>query len=379
MFYRKGSEDMSQPLRRYLECQADRVEAVLAAHRAPGYVTGGAVGPRLVRFFVDPAPNTRFSTLRALADDLALALRVPSLCIERGKEGVVLEFPNPEPHPVTLLSLLSDAGPLPLSTALLGLTEEGKPLLARLSSPDVAHVLIAGTTGSGKSALLRAIAVSLVLSHHPAALRLLCVDIKGRTFRSLGGAPHLLRPPVMEAAEAVEALRSLVRVMELRDRRGENAPRIVLMIDELADLLFQESELAGRQRGVHSQIAALLTRLVQRGREAGIHVIAATQRPSSAILDGLLRANFPLRLVGKVASPEDARIAAGRGGTNAHLLNGRGDFLAVGTGPQSIRFQVALIEDADAQQAVVTLPYPRPALSPPQDGAPAIVTPVSVR
>ena len=356
---------MSKPLRRYLEYQADRVEAVLAAHRAPGRVTGGSVGPRLIRFFLDPAPHIRFSAVRSLADDLALALRVSSLCVERSEEGVVLEFPNPDPHPVTFLKLFSEVEPLPVATALLGLTDKGTPLLARLSSPEVAHVLISGTTGSGKSVLLRAVALSLILSHHPGALRLLCLDPKGRAFRSLEGAPHLLRPPVKGIAEAVEALHSLVRAMELRDQRGENAPRIVLLIDELADLILKEEAMTKGKRAMRPQIPDALTRLAQRGREAGIHIVAATQRPSSAILSGLLRANFPLRLVGRVVSAEDARMAAGRGGTNAHLLEGRGDFLAVSGGVQAIRFQVAFIGDAEIQQAIASLPHARPALPAP--------------
>lgn len=356
---------MAQSLRPYLEYQADRVEAVLVAHRAPARITGGTVGPRLIRFFLNPAPQVRLSAIRALADDLALALRVPNLRVAAGPEGLVLEFPHPEPRPVTLLELLPEVAPLPVSACVLGLTEEGSPLLARLASPEVAHILIAGTTGSGKSALLRTIAASLILSHRPAVLRLLCIDPKGRTFAPLSGLGAvaegegpLLRPPVTEVAEAVEALQSLVRVMEARDRRGENAPRLVVMIDELADLILQEAT-------VGRAVETALTRLVQRGREAGIHVIAATQRPSAAVLSGVVRANFPLRLVGKVVSAEDARVAAGQAGTGAHLLAGRGDFLAVGGSAQPIRFQVAFIGEDELRQQVRGLRRGQPALQGP--------------
>ena len=158
---------MARSLRQYLNYQADRVESVLAAHRAPGRITGGTVGPRLIRFVLDPAPHIRFSKVRALADDMALALRVSSLQVQRSREGVVLEFPNPNPRPVTLDRLLPEVMPMPVSAALLGLTEDGSPLLARLAAPEVSHILIAGTTGSGKSALLRTIAASLILSHSP--------------------------------------------------------------------------------------------------------------------------------------------------------------------------------------------------------------------
>jgi len=336
---------VSQPLRDYLESQANLVEDVLTAHRAPSRVTGGTVGPRLIRFFVDPEPRVRVSAIRRLTEDLALALRVSSLKIDQGREGLVVSFPNPKARAVSLLDLLPVVEPLPDFAALLGLTEDGAPLLARLSSPQVAHILIAGTTGSGKSVLLRTIALSLTLAHHPRALRLICLDPKGRAFRPLAGLPHLLRPPVSAISEAREALASLVRVMEWRDRRRESAPRVVVLLDELAELVQQGGE----------GIAAPLVRLAQRGREAGIHLVAATQRPSAAVLGGLLRANFPLRLVGRVTSATDARVAAGRGGTEAHLLEGRGDFLAVGSGAEVIRFQAAYVSGAEMRREVEVL------------------------
>ncbi len=355
---------MSRSLRPYLEYQADRVEAVLAAHRTPGRVTGGTVGPRSIRFFLNPAPHIRFASIKRLADDLALAMQVPTLNVDRGKEGVILEFSNPNPRPVTLLNLLPEAMPMPVATALLGLTDDGAPLLARLSAPEVAHILVSGTTGSGKSVLLRTIAASLALTHTPSLLQMLCIDPKGRAFPAFNGIPHLTRKPIVDVAEALEALRSVVRVMDSRDRRGEapiasrnaivshdegiqgtSIPRIVIFIDELADLVMQGE----------APFTDTLTRLVQRGRQAGIHVIAATQHPSSAILSSVMRANFPLRLVGRVVSADDARVASGRAGTNAHLLNGRGDFLAVSGGENPIRFQVAYIDEKELRQQMAML------------------------
>ncbi|MDF1514623.1 MAG: DNA translocase FtsK [Anaerolineae bacterium] len=336
-------------LKPYLDYQADRIEAVLATHKVPGRVTGGTVGPRQILFNLDPAPQVRVNAIKHLAEDLALALRVAHLRVDRGSAGIVLSFANPEPREVRLLDIIPQVVPVPVSAAVLGLTEKGVPLLARLASPEVGHILVAGTTGSGKSVLLRTLAASLVLTHQARALRLVCIDPKGWTFRSLVGTRHLQRKPVSEAREVIEVLRSLLRTMEIRDRRAETAgsntgnPRIVVLVDELADLVMY---------GGHD-VLDMLARLVQRGREAGIHIVGATQYPSSAILSAVVRANFPLRLVGKTTSAQDARVASGRAGTGAHLLDGRGDFLAVNGGADPLRFQVATISEKEVRRGIV--------------------------
>jgi DNA segregation ATPase FtsK/SpoIIIE-like protein len=159
------------------------------------------------------------------------------------------------------------------------------------------------------------------------------VDGKGRLVPPGFATPHVLRVASRDE-EMRYVLRSLVQLMERRDEQGIHLPRVVVLVDELADLVMS---VEGAEE--------LLVRLVQRGREAGVHMVAATQRPSAAILSGVLRANFPLRLVGRVASTHDARVAAGRGGTDAHQLTGRGDFLAVWSEVQ--RFQVPLVTRDD--------------------------------
>ena len=331
-----------------LNLQADRLEAVLNAHRAPGRITGGTVGPRHIRFIFNPAPHIRFASIKRLADDLALALRVPHLTVDRSTQGIVLAFNNPSPQKVALKSLIEQVVPVPASTVVLGLSDDGVPLLARLSSPDVAHILIAGTTGSGKSILLQCMAASLIRTHSPDVIRLLCIDPKGRTFSPLSNTPHMARNPIANIDEALEAIHSLCRTVELRDQRSEypgehrGTPWIIVFIDELADLIMQGGKTT----------IEMLTRLAQRGREAGIHLVAATQHPSSAILSGMIRANFPLRLVGKVTSAQDARIASGRAGTNAHCLGGRGDFVAISGGDEPLRFQVPNITREDLHRTV---------------------------
>jgi S-DNA-T family DNA segregation ATPase FtsK/SpoIIIE len=270
-----------------------------------------------------------------------LALGTPSARLTRTNGTLSLEVPRADSRFVSLRVLdtrlqkddhlrraLASSG-----TAMLGIDGEGVPLLLRLSSPDVAHCLIAGTTGSGKTELARTLIASLVLHHKPRDIQLALFDPKGRGFLPFARAPHLLFSIVREPEETLERARYLVSEMERRDRDLISCPRVVIVIDELADLL----------QSCGSELEALLTRLVQRGRSAGFSVVACTQKPSARVVGSLVKANFPVRLVGRVASTDDARVASGIGGTGAEKLMGRGDFILI-AGGQTIRFQAAQIK-----------------------------------
>jgi S-DNA-T family DNA segregation ATPase FtsK/SpoIIIE len=154
---------------------------------------------------------------------------------------------------------------------VLGLEQNGTPLLLRLPAPNVAHVLVVGTTGSGKTALARSLLVSLAMYNRQSQVQLVLLDPKGRGFGPLQRLPHTLGSVASTPAEATERLRWLVEEMERRDREGENRPALVVGIDELADLLMTGG----------APVEALLTRLSQRGREAGIHLVACTQKPTA--------------------------------------------------------------------------------------------------
>jgi S-DNA-T family DNA segregation ATPase FtsK/SpoIIIE len=331
-------------MRKMLEYQADRIEGVLVQHKVPGRVTGGTVTPRWIRFKVLPALGARVSRIKGLSEDLAVALDASSCRVARQGAAVMVEIPRDDPRPVHLRSLLDQLRDVPPVTAVLGIADDGAPLLIRLPSPDVAHILVAGTTGSGKTALLRTIVLSLAVRHPGRGeLQLVLLDPKGRAFGDLAGLPQLGRL-VARAEEATEALGSLVRLMERRDARREDRPSVVVVIDELADLMMTGGAEAERH----------LTRLVQRGREAGIHVVAATQKPSAAVIGSLVKANFPVRLVGKVASAQDASVASGWPGTGAERLLGKGDFVAVAEG-RLHRFQAAYISKQEAAEIVAAL------------------------
>ena len=228
---------------------------------------------------------------------------------------------------------------VPRVTALLGVDEEGEPLFLRLDSPDVAHVLVAGTTGSGKTVLMRVIGLTLALWNRQRHVQLVLIDPKERGLAPLVGLPHVWSGDVISRPDHVTAaLEWLVALMEERDHLGRGWPRVVVLLDELAEVLV----LGGKR----AQTA--LTRLVQRGREAGIHLVAATQKPAAAVLGSLMKGNFPVRIVGRVASADDARVAAGLPGTGAERLRGHGEFLLVASG-EIIRF-LAPYADVDTLQ-----------------------------
>ena len=323
--------------RDYLNFQADRIEAVLASHRVPVRVDGGALSPRWMRFFVAAAPGARLSLVRNLSEEIAMALGAENVRIARDGHHVAVEVARPDPEPTLLLPMLRGLNPPP-HTACLGLADDGRPLLMRLSSPDVAHVLVAGATGSGKTELMRAIAISLALTNRQCHLQFALIDTKARGFAPLVNLPHLMTPPAFDVESARDVLEWLNDEMDRRDRSGISSPRIAILVDEAVDLLM----VGGKE------IETLLIRLAQRGREAGLHLIIGAQKPSAGVL-GPVKANLPLRLVGRVSSADDARIATGIAASGAEKLAGRGDFLAV-SGGQVTRFQSAYLSAHDWAQ-----------------------------
>jgi len=337
--------------KRLLNFQADKIEMVLAAHRAPARVWGGRLTPRTIQFHLAPAANTKLTRLQALTEEVALALGTPSARLTRTNGTLSLEVPRSDSRFVSLAQLtqrlegddilrraLACAG-----TAILGIDAEGVPLLLRLASPDVAHCLIAGTTGSGKTELARTLVASLAGHQRPRDLQLALFDPKQHGFAPFAHLPHLLFPIVSDPDQMPGRLGYLVAEMERRDRERIERPHIVIVVDELADVLLS----------CGPEVEELLTRLVQRGRSAGLSVVACTQKPTARAVGTVMRANFPVRLVGRVTSPDDARVAAGIGGTGAEKLAGRGDFLLI-AGGQMIRFQAAQAGARDLAAAITS-------------------------
>lgn len=319
-------------MKHQLELQADRLEAVFLSHKLEGKVWGGQVTARTIRFQVAAPLEARTDAFVRLADEFARSLAVASVRVYRQNAAICIEVPLPGASATLTLDDVEPLAPaaLPACTAILGLDSAGKALLLRLTSPDVTHVLIAGMTGSGKTVLLRTALASLARRNPPASLRMVLVDPKGgRGLEPVAAFPHVLGRLVTFPAEAADALAWAVAEMERRHQERQFPYRLIVAIDELADLAL-----------TYPAAIDHLTRLAAMGREAGVHLIAGTQRPAASVLSGLLKANFPVRLVGQVASAADATVATGRAGTGAEDLAGRGDFLLV-AGGRVIRFQAA--------------------------------------
>jgi S-DNA-T family DNA segregation ATPase FtsK/SpoIIIE len=321
-----------------LNLQADKIEMVLAAHKAPARVWGGRLTPRTVQFHLALAANTKLARLEALTEEVALALGVPSVRLTRVNCTLSLEVQRNDSRFVPLAELAARLKNDPTlhcalsvpGTAILGLDSEGVPLLLRLSSPDVAHVLIAGTTGSGKTEMARTVITSLTMWQKPRDLRLALFVTKLQGFTQFQGDSHLVFPVVTNPKHAHDKMQELVGEMDRRSQVATCYPRIVVIVDELIDLLEAGGE----------KLEMSLTQLVRRGRDVGISVIVCVRNSSVRVAGGLMEESFPVRLVGHVAKADDARIAAGISGTGAEKLAGRGDFLLV-AGTQIIRFQAA--------------------------------------
>ena len=327
-----------------LEFQADRIEMTLSSHKVRSRVSGGTVTPRFIRYDLTVGQGTRLRRLHDLTEELALALNAPACRVLRRDGRVQVEVPRSDPKRVPFEKVVSRLGRVPPVTAFLGLDEDAVPVLLRFPSPDVAHVLVAGNTGSGKTMLARTVALSLAMLNPPRHVQMVLIDPKRRGFAPLSKLPHLLTPLIDSSSRAALVLARLVEEMERRDRCENSTPHIVVFIDELADLV-----MAGRRT-----IERPLTRLAQRGREAGIHLVACTQRPTAGIIGGLVKSNFPVRVVGSVASAEDAKIASGLPRTGAQLLLGKGDFIVVARG-EMLRVQGPYASSQEVRQTVSRL------------------------
>jgi len=311
----------------------------LAHFKIEGDVVRTYAGPVVSTFEFKPAANVKVSKILNLQDDLAMALSAETIRIQApipGKDVVGIEIPNDTVETIYLRELLDDklfktaASPL---TIALGKDIVGKPFVTDLKK--LPHLLIAGTTGSGKSVGINAMILSLLYKNSPDQLRLLMIDPKMLEFSIYNDIPHLLTPVITKPKQAIAALNNMVAEMERRyelmaDSRtknienynekvkkigGEHFPYIVVIIDELADLMMTSGK----------DVEISIARLAQKSRACGIHLIVATQRPSVDVVTGLIKANLPSRISYRVGQKVDSKIILDQVG--AESLLGRGDML----------------------------------------------------
>jgi S-DNA-T family DNA segregation ATPase FtsK/SpoIIIE len=372
-----------------IEQMGQKLIETLQTFRVEGAIAGRTVGPVVTQYEVAPGPGVKVGRIAALADDLALAMRAPSLRIVApipGKAAVGIEVPNPMPRMVHVRELIEGAEyhrPTRALPIALGKNLEGDAVVADLAK--MPHLLIAGVTGSGKSVCINTIITSLIYTHPPEKLKLLMIDPKMVELSMYAALPHLGLPVVTNHHKAASVLKWAVWEMERRYRLlhanharniadfnkkveekkplkgpretlatqagiqkelpldGEYTdgivPYIVLIVDELADLMLT----------VQGEIETPLATLAQKARAIGIHLVLATQRPSVNVITGLIKANFPCRVAFRVSAKVDSRTILDQNG--AETLLGNGDMLFLPPGKSELlRVQGAFISTDETER-----------------------------
>jgi len=372
-----------------IEQMGQKLIETLQTFRVEGSIAGRTVGPVVTQYEVAPGPGVKVGRIAALADDLALAMRAPSLRIVApipGKAAVGIEVPNPMPRMVHVRELIEGADYQRSTRALpiaLGKNLEGDPVVADLAK--MPHLLIAGVTGSGKSVCINTIITSLIYTHPPEKLKLLMIDPKMVELSMYAALPHLGLPVVTNHHKAASVLKWAVWEMDRRYRllhanharnivdfnkkveekkplkgpretlatqagiqkelpldgeyTGGIFPYIVLIVDELADLMLT----------VQGEIETPLATLAQKARAIGIHLVLATQRPSVNVITGLIKANFPCRIAFRVSAKVDSRTILDQNG--AETMLGNGDMLFLPPGKSALlRVQGAFISTDETER-----------------------------
>ncbi len=319
---------------------------------------GANIGPRVTQYTLKPPSNVKLTKITALENNLALDLAATSIRLEApipGQRAVGIEVPNKKSATVVMSSLLKSKEWAGLHDKPLGFVI-GKDISNNAVVADLAkmpHLLVAGQTGSGKSVMINTFLTSLLYHNSPSDLKLILVDPKQVEMAPYNDIPHLLTPVINEPEKCISALKWAVAEMERRLRtmaevgkrnigeyntlkKEEGMPHIVIVIDELADLMMMAAR----------DVEALIVRLAQKARAAGIHLVLATQRPSVDVITGLIKANVPARIAFTVASQVDSRTIIDQMG--AEKLLGMGDMLLLTSGmSKPVRVQAAFISDEE--------------------------------
>ena len=354
-----------------IQANAKKLEKTFQSFGVKARVTQVHLGPAVTKYEVLPDTGVKVSKIVSLSDDLALALAARDIRIEApipGKSAIGIEVPNQEVAIVSLREVLeAKENNKPDSKLMIGLGRDitGQAVLAELNK--MPHLLVAGSTGSGKSVCINGIIVSIIMRAKPHEVKMMMIDPKMVELNVYNGIPHLLAPVVTDPRKASQALKKVVSEMErrydlfshtgMRNIEGYNEhirkwneeneekhpklPYIVVIVDELADLMMVAS----------NDVEDSITRLAQMARAAGIHLIIATQRPSVDVITGVIKANIPSRIAFAVSSSIDSRTILDMGG--AEKLLGRGDMLFLAAGASKpVRVQGAFLSDQEVEKVV---------------------------
>jgi len=354
-----------------IQANAKKLEQTFNSFGVKAKVTQVHLGPAVTKYEVLPDTGVKVSRIVSLSDDLALALAARDIRIEApipGKSAIGIEVPNQEVAIVSLREVLeAKENSRPDSKLLIGLGRDitGQAVLAELNK--MPHLLVAGSTGSGKSVCINGIIVSIIMRAKPHEVKMMMIDPKMVELNVYNGIPHLLAPVVTDPRKASQALKKIVSEMERRyelfshtgtrniegyndhitkwneenEEKHPKLPYIVVIVDELADLMMVAS----------NDVEDSITRLAQMARAAGIHLIIATQRPSVDVITGVIKANIPSRIAFAVSSSIDSRTILDMGG--AEKLLGRGDMLFLAAGASKpVRVQGAFLSDHEVEKVV---------------------------
>ncbi|MDD5720845.1 MAG: DNA translocase FtsK 4TM domain-containing protein [Candidatus Pacebacteria bacterium] len=363
-------EDKGKPNTGDIKANANIIKRTLANFGIEVEMDEITIGPTVTRYALKPAEGVKLSRIVGLQNDLALSLAAHPIRIEApipGKSLVGIEIPNKSKSIVGLATLLSDEkfqnSPKPLTTAL-GRNISGKAVFGNLAK--MPHLLVAGTTGSGKSVTIHSMITSLLYRNGPDDLKLILIDPKRVELTLYNNIPHLLTPVITEAKKTILALKWAAKEMDRRydiletesvrdigsyhknvwekkpkgTESGDRLPYIVIIIDELADIMSTYPR----------ELEAAIVRLAQMSRAVGIHLILSTQRPEVNVITGLIKANIPARVALKVSSQIDSRTILDAGG--AEKLLGAGDMLYSSGEAQPERLQSAFISESEVKKVV---------------------------
>ncbi|MFC5590435.1 DNA translocase FtsK [Sporosarcina soli] len=351
----------------WLESQSEKLEVALSHFSVQANVIEAVQGPTVTRFELTVGQGTKVSKVRNLTDDLKLALAAEDIRIQApipGRSSIGIEIPNRKTRAVRISEVISteqfSASTSPME-AVLGLSLTGEPVTLDLRK--MPHGMIAGATGSGKSVCINSILVSLLYKANPADLKLMLIDPKMVELAPFNGIPHLISPVITDVKAATAALKWAVAEMERRyellahagvrdiERYNKLAmenrqfslkmPYLLIVIDELADLMMMAP----------ADVEVSISRIAQKARACGIHLIIATQRPSVDVITGTIKANIPTRIAFSVSSQIDSRTIIDTPG--AERLLGKGDMLYIGNGQSSaVRLQGTFVTDDEIERII---------------------------